>query len=101
MTYRVELIPRVVRELEALPQSIQKRIVRYLDQLAQTPRPPGCKKLQGTDDLYRIHAGKDYVIVYQIEDDRVLVLVLRVANRKEVYRNLPSRVQLRRPDQPT
>ncbi|HXH08519.1 MAG TPA: type II toxin-antitoxin system RelE/ParE family toxin [Alphaproteobacteria bacterium] len=101
MTYRVELIPRAVRELEALPQPIQKRIVRYLDQLAQTPRPPGCKNLQGTDELYRIHAGRDDVIVYQIEDDRVLVLILRVANRKEVDRNIPSRVQLRRPDPPT
>jgi mRNA interferase RelE/StbE len=100
VSYRVELVPRATRQLEALPQTIQKRIIRYLEQLAQNPRGPGHKKLQGTDDLYRIHAGKDYVIVYQIEDDRVLVLVLRVADRKEVYRNLPSRIQLRRPDHP-
>jgi mRNA interferase RelE/StbE len=75
---------------------MQRRVLRELDQLAQDPRGPGSIKLGGTDDLYRRHAGRDYVIVYQIEDD----LVLRVADRKEVYRNLPRRVRIERPERP-
>lgn len=89
MAYRVELIPKAERELVALSKEIQKRIVRKLEQLANNPRCPGYRKLEGTERLYRIHASRNHVIVYQIEDDSALVLVIRIADRKEVYRNLP------------
>jgi mRNA interferase RelE/StbE len=92
VTYRVALTPRATRELAAFPRNIQRRVARGIDQLAQDPRCPGSVKLQGTDDLYRLHAGRDHVIVYQIEEARVLVLVVRVADRKEAYRNLPKRI---------
>ena len=56
-----------------------------MDALAANPRPKGVKKLSGPDDLYRIRVG-DYRIVYQIHDDRLIVLVVRIGHRKDVYR---------------
>ena len=77
-----------MRELERLPKHVQRRIIRWLELLAQNPRRVGSVKLSGQGGLYRVYAGKDYVIIYTIEDARLLVLVVRVANRKEAYRNL-------------
>jgi mRNA interferase RelE/StbE len=98
--YRVELTPQARRELAALAPAVQRRVARGIDRLAQDPRGPGHIKLEGAEHLYRLHASRDHVIVYQIEDDLVLVLVVRVADRKEVYRNLPRRVIIERPEQP-
>ena len=55
--------------------------------LGHVPRPAGCRKLSGTDDAYRIRVG-DYRIVYQILDRVLIVYVVRVAHRKDVYRGL-------------
>ncbi|MGD9857553.1 MAG: type II toxin-antitoxin system RelE/ParE family toxin [Planctomycetaceae bacterium] len=85
MAYRVELKPRADKELRALPQSVQLRVVRALRDLSENPRPAGVKKLAGETDLYRIRVG-DYRVVYQIQDERLLVLVVRVAHRRDVYR---------------
>jgi mRNA interferase RelE/StbE len=56
-----------------------------IEALASTPRPPGVKKLQGSRDRWRVRVG-DWRIVYRIEDDRLVVLVVAVAKRDEVYR---------------
>ncbi len=88
MTYRVELTPKARRELTSLPRHVQKRIVRWLDLLAEDPRRTRTKQLEGRAELRRVHAGKDYVIVYTIQQKQVLVLVVRIAHRKEVYRKL-------------
>ena len=88
MAYRVELTKRVAKELERLPKQLQKRVARWLDVLAANPRCEGSRRLAGKDSLWRIHAGRDYVIVYTILDDAILVLVVRIANRREAYRNL-------------
>ena len=86
--YRVALTPRAQRELADLPRHVQRRIGRWLDLLAADPRREGTKKLEAQGELRRVHASKDYVIVYLVRDDEVLVLVVRVAHRKEVYRGL-------------
>jgi len=88
MSYRVGLTIRAQRELDELPQHIQRRVLRWLDLLADDPRRPGSKKLAGHEALHRIHASRDYVIVYAIRDKEVLVLIVRVAPRKDVYRGL-------------
>jgi mRNA interferase RelE/StbE len=54
--------------------------------LADDPRPQGSEKITGSDDLYRIRSG-DYRAIYTIQDDRLVVLVVRVAHRRDVYRN--------------
>lgn len=83
--YRIELRPAARRSLAALPRDAQARIASALDSLTTQPRPPGVTKLRGPEGFYRIRVG-DYRIVYAIEDDLLLVLVVRVAHRREVYR---------------
>ena len=88
MAYRVEFIPRAAREFQLLPAHVQRRVVRWLELLAEDPRRAGTKQLGGRPEFRRVHAGKDYVIVYAIVQGRLLVLVLRVAHRNEAYRGL-------------
>jgi mRNA interferase RelE/StbE len=85
MAYAVEFSPGAEREFRKLAREIQMRLRPRIDALADDPRPAGAKKLKGADDLWRIRAG-DYRIVYQIRDRILLVLVVRVAHRREVYR---------------
>jgi mRNA interferase RelE/StbE len=76
------------QQLEDLPQQIQKRIARWLALLEENPyRRPSCQ-LEGYPELRRIHASKDYVIVYSVLKEEVVVLIVRVAHRSEVYRSL-------------
>lgn len=89
MSYEVEIAPAARKQIRKLSQKTQKRIVRRLEELEFNPRPAGTEKLAGSRDLYRSRVG-DYRIIYRIEDAVLLVLVLKVGNRKEVYRNLPS-----------
>lgn len=88
MAYRVELTPKARRELADLPRHVKKRIVRWLDLLAEDPRRIRTRQLEGRSELRRVHAGKDYVIVYTIRQKQILVLVVRIAHRREVYRKL-------------
>jgi mRNA interferase RelE/StbE len=68
-----------------MPLETQRRIVIALRRLALTPRPPGVVKMQGEDNLWRIRVG-DYRIAYEIQDTQVLILVLRIGHRKDIYR---------------
>jgi mRNA interferase RelE/StbE len=85
MAYRIEFSPRADRQYRKLPPSVQARLKPRIDALAQNPRPPGVEKLSESENFYRIRVG-DYRVVYQIEDDVLLVLVVKVEHRKEVYR---------------
>jgi mRNA interferase RelE/StbE len=85
--YAIALKPSAVKDLAALDARILRQIARRIDSLARDPRPGGAKKLEGADDLYRIRSG-DYRVIYRIEDARILVLVLRVGHRRDVYRGL-------------
>ena len=68
-----------------LPKPLLQRIREAISDLAEDPWPPGCKKLTGYDNLYRIRVG-DWRISYAVEDDRLIVLVLEVAPRGGAYR---------------
>ena len=85
MPYRVEVKKSAVKEIAALPKRDQRRVVRVIDALADDPRPEGVRKLTGAEDAYRIRVG-DYRIIYQIADDVLTVLVVRVGHRKDIYR---------------
>ena len=82
--YRVALTVSAERELHGLPAKAIARIVRRLEHLAVVPRPPGCKKLRGGTNEWRIRVG-DYRIVYEIDDTVRTVDVTRIAHRREVY----------------
>ncbi len=73
------------RAIRKLGRDAQRQVVAKLERLADNPRRPGSKKLEGTEDLHRVRVG-DYRIVYRIEDQVLLVLVVRVAHRSDVYR---------------
>jgi len=74
-----------VKEIEAIPQKKERqRIIRRIGQLADNPRPPGSRKLSG-HDRYRIRQGA-YRIVYSIDDVDIVVVVVKVGHRKNVYR---------------
>jgi mRNA interferase RelE/StbE len=85
VTYRIEWRPAAVKVLESLPRDLARRIYARVSTLEANPRPLGCEKLAGADTEYRVRVG-DYRIVYTVEDSVVLVLVLRIGHRREVYR---------------
>lgn len=72
--------------MEALPREILRRVDAAILSLAHDPRPARAEKLTGYD-FYRIRVG-DYRIVYQIEDDRLVIVVIRIGHRREIYRRL-------------
>jgi len=83
--YRVEFKPSAAKAVRKLPVAVQRRILDRVEALAGDPRPQGCDKLEGLRDLYRVRVGQ-YRVVYQVSDKLLLVLVVRVAHRREVYR---------------
>lgn len=85
MVYRIEFKPAARRQFASLPRGVQERISPEIDTLAVNPRPPVAVKLEGADNLYRIRKG-DYRILYQIQDQILLVLVVKIGHRKDVYR---------------
>jgi mRNA interferase RelE/StbE len=87
MVYRVVIGERAGREIRKLPKDVQRRVVAKAEALANDPRPPGCKKLEGLENLYRVRAG-DHRIVYRIDDGILLVLIVTIGNRADVYERL-------------
>lgn len=85
MPYEVEIDNRAAFEIRKLERSVQQRVLSKIDELAEQPRPDGVVKLKGDDDLYRVRVG-NFRVVYQINDKGLVVLVVRVADRKDVYR---------------
>ena len=83
--YNIAFAPAALRQLRKLPTTDQKRIAREIETLQNDPRPPGTKKLQGADNLWRLRVG-DYRVVYEIQGTKLIVLVLRIAHRKDIYR---------------
>ena len=83
-SYRVALAASAEKELHGLPAQAIVRIVTRLEGLASAPRPPGCKKLKGGDNEWRIRVG-DYRVVYEINDKARTVDVTRIAHRREAY----------------
>ena len=82
--YRIEIKKSAGKELKKIKRKDQERIIERIRGLAQNPRPPGSKKLSG-EEKYRIRQG-DYRILYQIFDDTVLVVIVKIAHRRDVYK---------------
>jgi mRNA interferase RelE/StbE len=86
VSYRVEIKNSARKELAALPVKVQRLVDAAILALAETPRPRGAKKLTSEESLYRVRVG-DYRIVYQLRDEVLLVLVVRIGHRRDVYRS--------------
>jgi len=87
MAYRIEIKRSARKEMQTLPRRDQHRIAATIEALAEEPRPAGVRKIIGADDLYRLRIG-DYRVVYQVCDCKLIVLIVRIAHRKDVYRGL-------------
>jgi mRNA interferase RelE/StbE len=83
--YRVEILKSAEKTLDKIPEKISSKIIEIIKTLRYAPRPYGCIKLVGIDKTYRIRVG-DYRIVYEIHDGVLLVMVISVDHRKDVYR---------------
>ncbi len=82
--YTIELSKAAAREMRKLPRQHKVAVATAIESLASEPRPVGCTKLTDADG-YRIRVG-DYRVVYDIHDEKLVVLVLHVGNRDEIYR---------------
>ncbi len=84
-TYKIQWKPSALKELRRLDHKIVPRIVHAIESLTKNPFPAGVKKLAATTHTYRIREG-DYRIIYSIEESILLIEVVRVGHRKDVYR---------------
>lgn len=84
MTYSVTLSPAAARQLRKFDPSVRRRVQAVIELLAENPRPPAATRLVGGAGEWRVRTG-DYRVIYEIHDGELLVLVLRMAHRREVY----------------
>jgi mRNA interferase RelE/StbE len=87
--YKVKIAEEAAEFLRGQTKKVQRQLHSKIKKLGKTPYPQNCTKLKGTNDLYRIVSGY-YRIIYMVKHKEITVLVLRIAHRKEVYKNLPQ-----------
>lgn len=85
--YTVEFLQTAAEELAGLPREAQRRIVRKLEGLKNDPRPAGVQQLKSPEKFLRLRVG-DYRVIYIVEDKRLVVLLTRIGDRKDIYRGL-------------
>jgi len=85
--YVIELKPQAQKFIEKQSKKVQRQLVGKIESLQENPRPSNSKLLDSSKKIYRPPSG-NYRIIYQIKDEKLLVLVAKVANRKDVYKNL-------------
>ena len=78
------MTPSAARQFRKLPPDEKDRVRRRIDRLGNDPRPAGCEKIVGADSLWRVRVG-DYRIVYEVHDDVLVVIVVLIGNRRDVY----------------
>jgi mRNA interferase RelE/StbE len=83
--FELRIKPSVAKDLRGIPKADVRRILVRIEALRDEPRAPGCEKLAGGSELYRVRQGT-YRVVYAILDEQVVVEVIRVGHRGEVYR---------------
>ena len=83
--YEVRIKRSAAKQLEALPIKMADRIARVINKLAEDPRPVGVRKLQGEHELYRIRVA-DYRVIYTILDSVLVIEVVKIGHRKDIYR---------------
>jgi mRNA interferase RelE/StbE len=87
MAYSIQLLPSAMKSLDGIPKKQRGQIAEKIGRLASEPFPPTSKKLQGIEDTYRVDSG-GYRVLYQVYQRKLTVLVVKIGNRKDVYRNL-------------
>jgi len=84
-SWRIEFARSATKDLRGIDRQSIPKILAEIEALSENPRPAGCKKLVGSDHTYRIRTG-DYRVIYDLHDGELLVLVIRIRHRRDVYR---------------
>ena len=87
MRYRIEVKKSAAKALKKIPKADRKRIVDKIDNLAKSPPNQDATKMTGNNPFHKVRVG-DYRIVYEIQDDVLLILIVKIGRRKDIYRNL-------------
>jgi len=85
MEYKITIKASARKELEKIPKAIRVHLIDAINDLAADPRPSGCKKLLNFDNSFRIRQG-DYRIIYRVSDNELTITIIKVGNRKDVYK---------------
>ena len=83
--YSLEISRTAEKQLRKLPAEDGRRVARAMLALGEEPRPPGSRKLTGYDDVFRIRAGV-YRIIYSVSGRRLVIIILKIGHRKDIYR---------------
>ena len=83
--YTIEYSPAAKRDILKLEKTVQKSIIEKMESLIPNPYPPDSVKIEGSKDFYRVREG-NYRIIYTVEEGEITVLVLRIRDRKEIYK---------------
>ena len=86
-SYRIEVSATAEKQLRKLPRDDQIRVLRAIRPLATEPTPAGSRKVRGYDDVFRIRVGT-YRVLYRVEGRRILIVILKIGHRRDVYRSL-------------
>ena len=87
MIFRIAFTKSAAKALKAIPKTARKRIAKKIESLAEGPPDQAKTKLKGNNPFHRVRVG-DYRIIYEIQNEILLILVLKIGHRKEVYRRL-------------
>jgi mRNA interferase RelE/StbE len=82
--YKIYIKPSALKELHKIPRRDLSRIIDKIRRLSSDPRPSGCEKLS-SDEKYRIRQGR-YRILYVIEDNKLIIIVIKIGHRKDIYK---------------
>lgn len=85
MPYEIVIKKSTAKKIAALPKEIKASVINHIFELSDEPRPSGCKKLKGEENVWRIRVG-DYRVIYSIFDNILVVEILRANHRKDVYK---------------
>jgi mRNA interferase RelE/StbE len=87
VTFRIEFTKSAAKALVAIPRKDQKRIAKKIEGLAESSPAPAKTKMKGDNPFHRVRVG-DYRIIYEIQNEILLILILKIGHRKDVYRRL-------------
>jgi mRNA interferase RelE/StbE len=87
LTYRIEVKRSAAKSLKNIPKADQKRIAAKIDSLAENTPNPNTTKMKGNNPFHKVRVG-DYRIIYEIHDDVLLILIVKIGHRKDIYKNL-------------
>ncbi len=87
MKYSVEFRPAVLKSIKGLPRKDLRRIKKRIDELAENLPDPNTTKMKGNNTFHKIRSG-DYRIIYEIHADRLVILIVKIGHRKDVYKRL-------------